>query len=48
MSLASGLMIYPILWWMVQPFGVRMAREEGGGIVAGQAASAPEKPRIAM
>jgi predicted secreted protein len=32
--------------FMVLPFGVRTAREAGGEIVAGQAATAPAKPRI--
>ncbi len=50
MSLVSGLLIYLILWWMVLfmvlPYGVRTDREEGRQIVAGQAASAPARPRI--
>ena len=50
MNLVSGLMIYAVLWWlvlfMVLPFGVRTVREEGGEVGAGEATSAPAKPRI--
>ncbi len=52
MSLLGGMMIYAIMWWlvlfMVLPFGVRTVREEGGEVAAGQAASAPAKPRIVL
>ncbi|MDP6564806.1 MAG: DUF1467 family protein [Alphaproteobacteria bacterium] len=52
MSLATGILVFAITWWlvllMVLPFGVRTTGEAGGEAVDGQAASAPTKPRILL
>ena len=46
MSLATGLMVYAIIWWTVifavLPWGARPADHPGKG----HAASAPAKPRL--
>lgn len=50
MSLAGSIVTFVILWWvvlfMVLPFGVRTAEEAGERRVAGQADSAPVRPRL--
>ena len=46
MDIVSSIVDYILLWWwvffMVLPFGAKPAEEQ----IPGQAASAPEKPRI--
>ncbi len=46
MDIVSSIVVYILLWWwvffMVLPFGAKPAEEQ----IPGQAASAPEKPRI--
>lgn len=48
----AGGMVYVILWflvlYLVLPFGVRTAAEEGVALVPGQAQSAPVRPRLAL
>lgn len=50
MTLAFGLAIYFMIWWMVLfavlPFGVR-TQGEAGNVTPGTPSSAPEKPRMA-
>jgi len=50
MSLFGGIVTYVMLWWlvlfMVLPFGVRTPSEAGEAPVAGQADSAPVRPRM--
>lgn len=50
MNIATGLMVYGILWWVVffmaLPIGNRTAEEEGAALEPGQAESAPVKPRL--
>ncbi len=52
MTIATGLMAFAILWWlvffMVLPFGVKTEEEAGGATVEGHAPSAPNKPRLVM
>ncbi|MDD7908523.1 MULTISPECIES: DUF1467 family protein [Pseudovibrio] len=48
MSLALGLAIYFMMWWIlflaILPFGVRTADELGEDVVPGSAESAPAHP----
>ena len=48
MSVATGLMVYAIIWWTVifavLPWGVRPAETPGKGHAAG----APENPRLGL
>ncbi len=50
MSLASGLLVYALIWgivfFMVLPVGVRTAEEAGEALEPGHAESAPVKPRL--
>jgi predicted secreted protein len=50
MSLAFGLAIYFVIWWIVLfamlPFGVRTAEEAGEEASPGFAESAPHRPRM--
>ncbi|XSG82464.1 MAG: DUF1467 family protein [Methyloligella sp. ZOD6] len=50
MSIAFGLAIYFIVWWLVffaiLPFGVRPQGESEEGMVQGSAESAPSKPHF--
>ena len=50
MSLAFGLAIYFIIWWIVLfamlPIGVRTTEEAGENAVPGSAESAPHRPRL--
>ena len=50
MSVASGLMIYVVIWWIVffmaLPVGVRTAAEAGESSAPGSADSAPVRPRL--
>jgi predicted secreted protein len=49
MSLATGIAIYFIIWWvvlfMVLPWGVR-SQHEGGDMVTGTDPGAPARPRL--
>ena len=49
MTLAFGLALYFMIWWMVLfavlPFGVR-TQGEAGDVTPGTPASAPERPRL--
>jgi predicted secreted protein len=50
MSLASGIAIYFIIWWVclfvVLPFGVRNAHEAGEAVEQGNEAGAPVRPLL--
>ncbi|MPZ40120.1 MAG: DUF1467 family protein [Rhizobiales bacterium] len=50
MSLATGIAIYFIIWWlvlfMVLPWGIRSQQEEGGDVVSGSDPGAPVIPRL--
>ncbi|HUE47212.1 MAG TPA: DUF1467 family protein [Aestuariivirgaceae bacterium] len=50
MTLAAGLAIYFVLWWLVLftvlPWGADSAHELGQHVEAGHAASAPVRPRL--
>ncbi len=50
MSIATGLMVYGIIWWLVffiaLPIGNRTAEEVGADVEPGHAESAPVKPRL--
>jgi predicted secreted protein len=50
MSLAFGLAIYFMLWWIILfailPFGIRRTQEEAGEVIHGSEPSAPEKPQF--
>jgi predicted secreted protein len=50
MSLASGIAIYFIVWWVclfaVLPFGVKNAHETGETVEQGNEAGAPVNPRL--
>jgi predicted secreted protein len=50
MSLASGIAIYFIVWWVclfvVLPFGVRNAHESGEVVEQGNEAGAPVRPML--
>lgn len=50
MSLAFGIAIYFVIWWImlfaVLPFGVRTSEEAGEASNAGFAESAPHKPKL--
>ena len=50
MSLASALVIYFIIWWLVLflvlPFGIRNAHESGEAVEEGNEPGAPVKPRL--
>lgn len=50
MSVAFGLAIYFILWWIILfailPFGLHRTQEEAGDIVPGSEPSAPDRPRF--
>ncbi|MBO6895320.1 MAG: DUF1467 family protein [Roseibium sp.] len=50
MSVAFGLAIYFMLWWIILfailPFGLHRTQEEAGDVVPGTEASAPQKPRF--
>lgn len=50
MSIASGIAIFFIVWWvclfMVLPFGVRNAHEAGEAVEQGNEAGAPVRPHM--
>lgn len=50
MSIAGGIVIFTIIWWviffMALPFGVRSPGEAGESLVPGQAESAPVRPML--
>ena len=50
MSIATGLMVYGIIWWLVffiaLPIGNRTAEEVGEVVERGNVESAPVKPRL--
>jgi predicted secreted protein len=50
MTLASGIAVYFIVWWVclfaVLPFGVRNAHEAGETVEHGNEAGAPVKPML--
>lgn len=50
MSLASGIAVYFIVWWvclfMVLPFGVKNAHEAGEAVEHGNEAGAPVRPML--
>ncbi|MDF1720935.1 MAG: DUF1467 family protein [Minwuia sp.] len=50
MSIAGGIVIYIIVWWVVLftvlPIGVRNPYETGEDMVPGQADGAPSRPRL--
>lgn len=50
MSVAFGLAIYFMIWWIVLfailPFGRRRSQEEAGEVIPGSEASAPERPQF--
>ncbi len=50
MSVAFGLAIYLVIWWIVLfamlPIGVRTSEEEGEKVVPGAAESAPHAPNL--
>lgn len=50
MSIATGLMVYGIIWWvvffMVLPIGNRTPDEVGESVDPGLAESAPVRPRV--
>ena len=50
MSIASGIAIYFIVWWVclfaVLPFGVRNAHETGETVEEGNEAGAPVNPQL--
>lgn len=50
MSIAFGLAIYFIIWWIILfailPFGLHRTQEEAGDVTPGTEASAPEKPKF--
>ena len=50
MNIATGLMVYGIIWWLVffiaLPIGVRTPEEAGERAVPGSVESAPVKPRL--
>ena len=50
MTVATGLMMYLIFWWlaffMVLPVGVRSPEEAGEKVMPGNADSAPPRPRL--
>ena len=52
MTLATGLMAFGILWWMVffvvLPFGIKTEEESGGTTITGNAPSAPTRPRMLL
>ncbi|GAB4523965.1 MAG: DUF1467 family protein [Roseibium sp.] len=50
MSVAFGLAIYFMLWWIILfailPFGMRRTQEEAGEVLPGSEPSAPERPQF--
>lgn len=50
MSVAFGLAIYFMIWWIILfailPFGMRRTQEEAGEVVPGSEPSAPDRPRF--
>ncbi len=50
MSIATHLMVYGLIWWLVffmtLPIGVRTAHESGEEVLQGNVESAPVKPRL--
>ncbi len=50
MSVAFGLAIYLVIWWIVLfavlPIGVRTSEEEGEKVVPGAVESAPHAPNL--
>lgn len=50
MTLASGIAVYFIVWWvclfMVLPFGVKNAHEAGETVEQGSEAGAPVRPML--
>ncbi len=50
MSVAFGLAIYFMLWWIilfaVLPFGLNRTQEEAGEVVPGSEPSAPHRPQF--
>ena len=52
MGIATGIMVYIIVWWliwfMVLPIGVVTQEEAGEDIVPGTIKSAPKKPMLRM
>ncbi|CTQ54814.1 putative secreted protein [Roseibium album] len=50
MSVAFGLAVYFLLWWIILfailPFGLHRTQEEAGDVVPGTEPSAPHKPKF--
>lgn len=50
MSVAFGLAIYFILWWVILfamlPFGLHQTQREAGDVVPGSEPGAPERPKL--
>jgi predicted secreted protein len=50
MSIAFGMAIYFMLWWIILfailPFGLRRTQEEAGEVVPGSEPSAPDRPHF--
>jgi len=49
MTITSAIAIYFVIWWIVLfavlPWGVR-TQDEGGDVIPGSSASAPQKPML--
>lgn len=52
MGIASGIVVYIILWWsvffMTLPWGAHSPHEAGEEVEPGFAASAPKRPRLGL
>ncbi len=50
MSVAFGLAIFFMLWWIILfamlPFGMHRTQEEAGEVIPGTEPSAPERPKF--
>ncbi len=50
MSVATSLMVYAIIWWLVffmaLPIGIRTPEEAGEAVTPGNVESAPVRPRL--
>ncbi|MCX2722539.1 DUF1467 family protein [Roseibium salinum] len=50
MSVAFGLAVYFMIWWIILfailPFGLRRTQEEAGEVVPGSEPSAPDRPQF--
>jgi len=50
MSVAFGLAIYFMIWWIILfailPFGMRRTQEEAGEVTPGTEPSAPDRPQF--